>query len=65
MWRAADAVGIPAPLGEDADVITTCPHCSREIAIAVRAGEPEPSEDVVLRLPTSSCSHVVTQFCAR
>jgi alkylmercury lyase len=60
-WCAADAVGIPAALGEDTDVITTCPHCS--IAIVLRAGEPAPKADVVLSLPTSSCSHVVTQFC--
>ena len=62
-WCATDAIGIPTALDENADVTTTCPHCSSEIAIAVREGKAEGPEDIVLWLPTSSCSHVVSQFC--
>jgi hypothetical protein len=62
-WCAADAVGIPAALGSDAEVETICPHCSAEIAITIRAGVPRADEKLVLWLPTFSCSHVVTQFC--
>lgn len=62
-WCATDAVGIPAALDENADVTTTCPHCSSEIALAVRGGKADGPEDVVLWVPTSSCSHVVSQFC--
>ena len=62
-WCAADSIGIPAALGEDGEVVTACPHCSAEIVIPIRAGVPEASQDLVLWLPTASCSHVVTQFC--
>ena len=62
-WCAADAIGIPAALGEDALVFTGCPHCSTEIVVAIDAGVPDGHEDIVLWLPTASCSHVVTQFC--
>lgn len=62
-WCAADAVGIPAALGEDAKVITACPQCSAEIVVSIRAGVPQGETDLVLWVPTASCSHVVTQFC--
>lgn len=62
-WCAADAVGIPAALGEDAEVVTQCPFCSAGILIQIRGGEPQADTDFVLWLPTASCSHVVTQFC--
>lgn len=62
-WCAADAVGIPAALREDAEVVTACPYCCTEIGISIRAGDPEADPDLVLWLPTGSCSHVVTQFC--
>lgn len=62
-WCAADAVGIPAALREDGQVITACPHCSAEIVVQIEAGVPEADEDLVLWLPSASCSHVVTQFC--
>lgn len=62
-WCAADAVGIPAALGSDAEVKTVCPHCSAEIKITISAGVPRAEEELVLWLPTSCCSHVVTQFC--
>ncbi len=62
-WCAADAVGIPAALSADAEVVTACPHCSALIAISLSAGVPKADEELVLWLPTASCSHVVTQFC--
>lgn len=62
-WCAADAVGIPAALGEDGTVVSACPHCSAEIVVAIGAGHPQANDELVLWLPTASCSHVVTQFC--
>lgn len=62
-WCAADAIGIPAALGEDGEILTSCPHCSAQIVVPIEAGVPEADEDLVLWLPTASCSHVVTQFC--
>lgn len=62
-WCAADAIGIPAALGEDGQVVTVCPHCSTEIVVSIDAGVPDAHEDILLWLPTASCSHVVTQFC--
>lgn len=62
-WCAADSVGIPAALEEDAEIETTCPHCSKEIRIWVRAGQPHAHADVVLWLPTCGCSNVAQEFC--
>lgn len=62
-WCAADAVGIPAALREDGEVVTACPHCFTEIDISIHAGNPEADPELMLWLPTASCSHVVTQFC--
>lgn len=62
-WCAADAIGIPAALAEDGRVVTSCPNCSTEIVAEIKAGVPAVNEDLVLWLPTASCSHVVTQFC--
>ena len=62
-WCAADAIGIPAALGEDGEVLTACPHCSAEIIVPIEGGAPQASEELVLWLPTASCTHVVTQFC--
>jgi alkylmercury lyase len=62
-WCAADAIGIPAALGEDGEVATACPYCSTRVVIPISAGVPQAEDDLVLWLPTASCSHVVTQFC--
>lgn len=62
-WCAADAVGIPAALAEDADVATACPHCSAQVTVTIRTGAVVADPNIVLWLPTGSCSHVVTQFC--
>ena len=37
-WCAIDAVGIPAALGEDAVVETTCHHCGVPVRVVHRAG---------------------------
>ena len=62
-WCAADAVGIPAALEEDAQVTTVCPQCDSDIRVSARRGVPDGDENVVLWLPTSGCSHVMSQFC--
>jgi hypothetical protein len=62
-WCAADAVGIPAALAEHAEVVTACPHCSAEIVVTLRGGQPRTDSGFILWLPTASCSHVFTQFC--
>jgi hypothetical protein len=38
-WCAIDAVGIPAALGEDAAVETTCHHCGAPARLELRGGE--------------------------
>ena len=62
-WCAADAVGIPAALGEDAVVRTTCPHCGRTIEIEIRLGEHREAHTFVVWLPSKTCSSVVDEFC--
>ena len=42
-----DALGIPAVLGQDARVRTSCPDCSEAIEVAVRDGELESVGGVV------------------
>jgi Alkylmercury lyase len=51
-----------AALEEDASATTSCPHCSAETSIAGRRGIPADHDDLVPWLPTSSCTHVVTEF---
>jgi hypothetical protein len=38
-WCAVDAVGIPAALGEDAGVETTCHHCGTGVRLRLGGGE--------------------------
>ena len=61
-WCALDAIGIPAALETDADITTRCGWCDRPLALAVRAGLPEPA-DAVLWLPREPCTDVRQQFC--
>ena len=44
-WCAFDAIGIPAALGADARIETTCPVCDRQISIALAVGRPPASGD--------------------
>ncbi|MGH7316802.1 MAG: organomercurial lyase [Candidatus Rokuibacteriota bacterium] len=62
-WCAADAVGIPAALGEDAEVLTSCPSCGALLHITVVNGKPRSDLAAVLWLPLQECSHVMTEFC--
>ena len=62
-WCAADAVGIPAALEDDAEIETVCPHCSKDIRISVRAGRPSADPEIVLWLPTCAGANVVREFC--
>ena len=48
-WCAEDAVGIPAALGADATVTSTCFHCSREVVVEIARGE------VTRALPPDTC----------
>ena len=38
-WCALDAVGIAAATGEDAEIHSSCQHCSKEISLPIRGGE--------------------------
>lgn len=62
-WCAFDSIGIPAALGIDAEARTTCPSCGAALAVALRAGQPEPT-GVALWLPAPNIRHVLVDFCA-
>lgn len=63
-WCAYDAVAIPVALGATAHIETTCPTCSRPLAVGIDAGVlPTPSTSA-LWLPTGPCHHVIDDFCA-
>lgn len=62
-WCAADAVGIPAALEEDARVETSCLQCGVSITVEGEAGRPRVDGELVLWLPTNECSHLISQFC--
>ncbi len=44
---AWDAFGIAAALGQDADILSTCPDCGESLNYQVRNGRPLPQESVV------------------
>jgi hypothetical protein len=62
-WCAYDSIGIPAALGVDAEVRTTCPSCGLPLGVAIRRGQPEPC-DAALWLPRAEVGHLITEFCA-
>jgi hypothetical protein len=51
------------PLGADAAVHSPCGWCDREIAVELDAGVPFSEPDVLVWLPTSSCTNVREEFC--
>lgn len=64
-WCAFDSVGIPAALGIDATVQTSCPACSQPLSIEVRAGRIAVHDCAVLWLPSASPSmHLIQEFCS-
>lgn len=44
---AWDAFGIAAALGQDADILSTCPDCGESLSYQVRDGRPLPQDSVV------------------
>jgi hypothetical protein len=64
-WCAIDAVGIPAALGQDAEVRTSCPHCGRELAIRFLAGRLVADPGFIAWLPTDPCTNVREELCPR
>lgn len=63
-WCALDAIGIPAALGIDAEISTTCPYCGARLHVAVTNGDPQPAGAMKLLCPTSDCSDVRSEFCS-
>lgn len=62
-WCAIDAVGIPAALERDAEVRTSCPHCSADIVITIEAGRARSDLDPLFFLPTIDFENVYEEFC--
>lgn len=46
-WCAFDIVGIPAALGESAEIASECAHCHTVVSFAMTDGEPPPLPLVV------------------
>lgn len=63
-WCAFDAVGIPAAIGLDAHVRTTCPTCRRDLDVTFTDGHPTAETDLRLWLPTMECDNVLSAVCA-
>ena len=61
-WCAFDTVGIPAALGLDAGVATTCPTCGAVIAIEITAGQ-VPDSSVMGWWPEVTGGPVNKSFC--
>jgi alkylmercury lyase len=62
-WCAFDAIGIPAALGVDADAVTRCPTCGRELRITLLGGRPIEDAAVRLWFPAGDCAHLVDDLC--
>lgn len=62
-WCAADALGIPAALGEDATARTSCPSCGRSLVVEVAGGRAAGDERACLWVPSKACAVVVEEFC--
>jgi hypothetical protein len=63
-WCALDAIGISAALGIDADAVTSCPTCKRELRVRLVQGTPDDMVPALLLLPKVSCDHLLDDFCA-
>jgi hypothetical protein len=62
-WCAFDAIGIPAALGIDAQAVTTCPRCGRELRIKLLGGRPVDDGRTRLWFPAADCAHLVDDYC--
>jgi hypothetical protein len=63
-WCAIDAVGIPAALRVDAQVVTRCWHCGTSIQLELACGAPSAASAQMVWLPQADCTNVFDQFCA-
>jgi alkylmercury lyase len=61
-WCAFDIVGIPAALGESAEVASECAHCRAALSFAMTDGEP-PALPLVVSWLSASCDSIRDQFC--
>jgi alkylmercury lyase len=61
-WCAFDIVGIPAALGESAEITSECAHCHAAVSFAMTDGEPPPLPLVVSWL-SERCDSIRDQFC--
>jgi alkylmercury lyase len=62
-WCAFDAIGIPAALGIDGDILTRCWQCGASIELQLPAGHPSVGSPRRLWLPPPARSNVFEQFC--
>lgn len=62
-WCALDAIGIPAALRLDATVTSQCATCRDRVSVTINQGAP--TSDVVVSVPTWSCSNPREEFCGR
>jgi len=62
-WCAEDAVGIPAALGESAEIESECAHCRASVRLSIRDGAPPESEAVVGFGAVERCESVRDEFC--
>lgn len=61
-WCAFDIVGIPAALGESAEIRSACAGCQRELSLAMTNGEP-PHLPIVISWLSERCDSIRDQFC--
>lgn len=63
-WCAFDAVGIPAALERDAEVVTTCRGCGVQVSVLIEGGEPVDNAGRALWMPAVTGTNVIEAFCA-
>lgn len=63
-WCAIDAIDIPAGLGADADVSTTCPRCEGTLEVRIRAGRVRGGEGRVAWAPSKACASLIDDWCS-
>jgi hypothetical protein len=61
-WCAFDLVGIPAALGESAEISSECAQCHRVVSFAVIDGAP-PDLPIVISWLSERCDSIRDQFC--
>lgn len=61
-WCAFDIVGIPAALGESAEIASECAHCRRVISFSMTDGVP-PALPLVVSWLSERCDSIRDQFC--